>query len=455
MSLKMSSRQERATLAQKIQVLDYFHSSGSSQLKTVNKFRNELSISKSSLSEWLKREEDLRRSFAREEFRLSKNSRRKVKFKYERINKAMDALVQARLDKNEPISEPILREHWSVYAHQYGVDDPKRLISFSHGWLNQFKKRHGLRRSPSCHKGSLIRQFEKRNESDDVNMESVFELSADSDTSNGTPDVKTGAILKAQSSRGKVLTLKPSERVSSRLPFVSEIQETSTSIEYLLEKTDSSESITMASHGASEDTQLRQYSLVDQAKVTLIPPLFNLPLHDNIRRLFLKHPLSNPPMEQHNVQDSDAEAIQRLNKQYVLTSAPETQPIQQRQYDTSLAQSSKDKISTVSVASAASAVANVRTTITPTNPVETTSMLEQVETMQRKDSQVEKLAIENGHTDNQVEVERFIFTTADNFFQVNAKQYPETSKVFQSLKLAFFHELAIKKKQKPDTELTR
>lgn len=150
-------------------------------------------------------------------------------------------------------------------------------------------------------------------------------------------------------------------------------------------------------------------------------------------------------MEQHNVQDSDAEAIQRLNKQYVLTSAPETQPIQQRQYDTSLAQSSKDKISTVSVASAASAVANVRTTITPTNPVETTSMLEQVETMQRKDSQVEKLAIENGHTDNQVEVERFIFTTADNFFQVNAKQYPETSKVFQSLKLAFFHELAIKK----------
>ena len=37
----------------------------------------------------------------------------------------MDKLVIGRLERNEPITEPILREYWSIYAHQYGVDDPK------------------------------------------------------------------------------------------------------------------------------------------------------------------------------------------------------------------------------------------------------------------------------------------------------------------------------------------
>ncbi|KAI5956453.1 hypothetical protein KGF54_000928 [Candida jiufengensis] len=140
------SKLPRATLAEKIKVLDFFHSSHSSQLKTVDRFRNEISISTSSLSEWIKNEEDLRTRFSQDDFKMSKNSKRKATFKYEKINKAMDRLVQSRLEKGEVINEPILREHWSIYAHQYGVDDPKRLHSFSHGWLSQFKKRHGLKR---------------------------------------------------------------------------------------------------------------------------------------------------------------------------------------------------------------------------------------------------------------------------------------------------------------------
>ena len=51
----------------------------------------------------------------------------------------MDKLVTGMIERNDPITEPILRQHWAVYAHQFGVDDPKRLHSFSHGWLSQFK----------------------------------------------------------------------------------------------------------------------------------------------------------------------------------------------------------------------------------------------------------------------------------------------------------------------------
>ena len=134
----------RATLEQKIQILDFYHQSNRPQLETVDRYKDEISISTSSFSEWLKNEQDLRSRINAAGTDFSKQSRRKVKFKYEKINRAMDLLVQQKLDRGEPINEPILREHWSIYAHQYGVDDPKRLVGFSHGWLSQFKKRHGL-----------------------------------------------------------------------------------------------------------------------------------------------------------------------------------------------------------------------------------------------------------------------------------------------------------------------
>ncbi|GMF99387.1 unnamed protein product [[Candida] boidinii] len=58
----------------------------------------------------------------------------------------MHDLVENRRSQHLPINEPILREHWAVFARKFGVDDPKRLQSFSHGWLSQFKKRNGLDR---------------------------------------------------------------------------------------------------------------------------------------------------------------------------------------------------------------------------------------------------------------------------------------------------------------------
>ena len=140
----MSSKLPRATLAQKLQIIDYYHKSDRPQLETVDKFKNEVSISTSSFSEWLRNEPELRKRYNQADFKFSKNSKRKVKFKYGEINKAMDKLVTGMIERNDPITEPILRQHWAVYAHQFGVDDPKRLHSFSHGWLSQFKKRHGI-----------------------------------------------------------------------------------------------------------------------------------------------------------------------------------------------------------------------------------------------------------------------------------------------------------------------
>lgn len=141
-----SGRRPRATLAQKIEALDFFHKSDKPQLETVDHFKAAVSISTSSFSDWLKHEDELRQRFNEAGPQQLKSSRRKPHYKYEEINRAMDLMVQQRLERQQPVSEPILREYWSIYAHQYGVDDPKRLVGFSHGWLSQFKKRHGLNR---------------------------------------------------------------------------------------------------------------------------------------------------------------------------------------------------------------------------------------------------------------------------------------------------------------------
>lgn len=150
----------RATLEQKIKILDYYHASKRLQLDTVDKFKGEVAISTSAFNEWLKNEEDYR-----ERYQLNsgheKNSRRKVTFKYDKINRAMDLLVEQRLSRGEAVTEPILRNYWQIYAHQFGVDNPKRLCGFSHGWLGQFKKRHGLLKLKASRSNSTTSANEK------------------------------------------------------------------------------------------------------------------------------------------------------------------------------------------------------------------------------------------------------------------------------------------------------
>ncbi|CEP21580.1 unnamed protein product [Cyberlindnera jadinii] len=140
----------RATLEQKIAALDFYRERRAkddevktSQADIVKHFRDKISISTSSFSEWVKNEASLRELYNRSNG-AHRKSKRKLKFKYEEINHEMDLIVQERLKEGELVNEPFLRKHWCRLAQKYGVDNPKRLQSFSHGWLTQFKKRHGI-----------------------------------------------------------------------------------------------------------------------------------------------------------------------------------------------------------------------------------------------------------------------------------------------------------------------
>ncbi|KAI5968013.1 hypothetical protein CANMA_002781 [Candida margitis] len=448
----MNSKLERATIAQKIQVLDHFHSSGNSQMKTVHKFKHEMSISKSSLSEWLKREDDIRQRFAQEEFKMSKNSRRKVKFKYEKINKAMDKLVQTRLDKNEPITEPILREYWSVYAHQYGVDDPKRLVSFSHGWLSQFKKRHGLQRSSVSKRSSPRRQNGNRHGENDVEMKTGSE--SDADNGYGTGGDKTNNLSQVQSLQDKDLDPQLQEAGSPNSPTHRNKRERSKIMKQTHENIDRDTanvlaSISNDSSSTSEDADLRLDSAKD-TKVTQIPPLSHLPLHDNIRRLFVHHPSNKQSVESINLQkDSDTEAIRRLNQHHILKPVSNKEQDSPQPHHKSLSQSTKDV-----------AAALETNTIELSNPVDKKATQQPIATIQSQES-VSELEPEaetepspteskglGNNKEQAIDMERFIRDTAARFFQTNAQQYPKTYKLFQQFKKEFLDELAITRKEK-------
>ncbi|CCH43482.1 Tigger transposable element-derived protein 4 [Wickerhamomyces ciferrii] len=137
------SKRPRTTLEQKIMILNHHHKSQNSQAETVNHFKTKYSISTSSFSEWLKDEQNLR-SLYNNSNEFLRNSKRKLNFKYDKINKEMDKIVQSALQENQVINEPMLRQHWCKLVSIYGVQDPKRISSFSHGWLTQFKKRNGI-----------------------------------------------------------------------------------------------------------------------------------------------------------------------------------------------------------------------------------------------------------------------------------------------------------------------
>ncbi|KAG7196184.1 uncharacterized protein KQ657_000196 [Scheffersomyces spartinae] len=195
----LSGKLPRATLEQKIQVIDYYHRLKLSQVDVVEQYKDKLSILTSSLSDWIKNEHELRSRLTLS----NKNLRRKVKFKYEKINHAMDLLVQSFQANNKPINEPILREYWSIYAHQYGVDNPRRLVGFSHGWLMQFKKRHGLFKRKKYQPSVNPLDFPKVENEDDSSD------SKTSDDSNGT------RILPGLSQQPYLLPIQVSPRVQN------------------------------------------------------------------------------------------------------------------------------------------------------------------------------------------------------------------------------------------------
>lgn len=146
------TKKENATLAQRIEILDWHHNSiDNSQTKTAahwDKIYPNLRLKQPLISSWLKYEKKLRAQLAEMESKgqadLTKRAKRAKQTEHPEVNEMLELWVARAMAHGVHVNGDILRQKWIQFADLACVPDDGRL-TLSEGWLTAFKKRCGLK----------------------------------------------------------------------------------------------------------------------------------------------------------------------------------------------------------------------------------------------------------------------------------------------------------------------
>lgn len=140
----------RATLAQKIQVLDWHNNSEKKcQQRTVDFFKKlgRFAVAKSTLNRWVLTEEQLRKEYKNLTLNNNKVYKTKPKFKNPEINKCLEMYYEQMVTENINLTERELINKWpEFYRLYYGVEGEQPSTK-SNGWLHHFKKRNQIKKN--------------------------------------------------------------------------------------------------------------------------------------------------------------------------------------------------------------------------------------------------------------------------------------------------------------------
>lgn len=145
-NLKKNSKRVNATLAQRIEVLDWHHANGRNQSKTAKQFENKfpgLKIKQPLVSAWL-REEAMWRERYEAEGGMVAASKRVKQTEHPEVTEMLELWVQRAMADNLIINGDVIRMQWERFADRLGIPKEDRL-KLSEGWLTSFKKRNGLK----------------------------------------------------------------------------------------------------------------------------------------------------------------------------------------------------------------------------------------------------------------------------------------------------------------------
>lgn len=143
----------RATLEQKIQVLDWHEASEKkNQLLTVSHFRGKVNfaITKSTLNRWVLNEAKLRLDYNSLNIGNAKVYKTKPKFKFPEVNRCLQLFYDQSLNEDKKYTERQLIQKWADFYKLYNDvpdEDLAALKMKSAGWLHYFKKRNQVRRN--------------------------------------------------------------------------------------------------------------------------------------------------------------------------------------------------------------------------------------------------------------------------------------------------------------------
>lgn len=142
------TKKENATLAQHIEILDWYHANGENQSKTAKHFDAiypNLRIKQPLISAWVK-EEKWQEEWTCSGAQTAKHARQT---QHPEVTEMMDSWVSKAMLDNILLTGEVLHQKWSRFADMVGV--PKdECLNLSDGWLAQFKTRNGLKEF-KCH----------------------------------------------------------------------------------------------------------------------------------------------------------------------------------------------------------------------------------------------------------------------------------------------------------------
>ncbi|GLB34609.1 putative DDE superfamily endonuclease [Lyophyllum shimeji] len=142
------TKKENATLAQRIEILDWHHASAAkNQTKTAahwDKIYPNLQIKQPLISAWLNEEEKWRAQWAEAGSKGQAGSSKRAKqVEHPAVNEMLELWVTKAMSDGVYVNGEVLRQQWTRFADMEGIPDDERL-NLSEGWLTKFKRRCGL-----------------------------------------------------------------------------------------------------------------------------------------------------------------------------------------------------------------------------------------------------------------------------------------------------------------------
>lgn len=141
------TKKENATLAQRIEILDWHHKNGQNQSATAKQFDRKypnLRIKQPLVSSWLKFETGWREQWANADQKCNRSAKQARQMEHPAVSEMIDLWVSKAMNDNLLLTGEVLCQKWTAFANLLGIPEDERL-NLSEGWLTSFKKRNRLK----------------------------------------------------------------------------------------------------------------------------------------------------------------------------------------------------------------------------------------------------------------------------------------------------------------------
>lgn len=142
------TKKENATLAQRIEVLNWHHKNGKNQSKTARHFDKiypNLRMKQPLVSTWLKEEQKWGVIWEETDHKSNRTAKRTRQTEHPEVSEMMSLWVSKAMGDGILLTGDVLRNKWNPkFADLVGIPEDEWL-NLSNGWLGRFKDRTGLK----------------------------------------------------------------------------------------------------------------------------------------------------------------------------------------------------------------------------------------------------------------------------------------------------------------------